>query len=44
LQDVLAASRPNLNDVVPRDLEELLAEYGDIFAMKSDDYGWTVEK
>jgi hypothetical protein len=38
LQDVITAARPNLNDTEPQELEELLTEYGDIFAMKSDDY------
>jgi hypothetical protein len=31
-------TRPNLNDAEFRELEELLNEYGDMFAMKSDDY------
>jgi hypothetical protein len=40
LQDVTAAARPNLNNGEIQDLEEL-TEYGDIFAMDSDDYGRT---
>jgi hypothetical protein len=39
LLDVIAAARPNLSDAESRELEEHLTEYGDIFAMKSDDYG-----
>jgi hypothetical protein len=39
LQDVIAAARRNLSDAESRKLEELLTEYGDIFAMKSDYYG-----
>jgi hypothetical protein len=37
---MIVAARPNLSDAEVRELEELLTEYGDIFAMKSDDYGW----
>jgi hypothetical protein len=40
LQNVIAAARPYLSDAESRDLEEL-TEYGDIFAMKSDDCGRT---
>jgi hypothetical protein len=40
-RDAIAAARPNLSDAESRDLEELLTEYGDIFAIDSDDYGWT---
>jgi hypothetical protein len=35
---VIAAARPTLSDAESQELEELLTEYGDIFAMKSDDY------
>jgi hypothetical protein len=38
---VIAATRSNLSDAEPRELEELLTEYRDIFAIKSDDYGRT---
>jgi hypothetical protein len=41
LQDVTVAAKPNLSDGKSRELKELLTEYGDIFAIKSDDYGWT---
>jgi hypothetical protein len=41
LEDVIAAAKPNLSDAYSRQLEELLTEYGDIFAMDSDDYGRT---
>jgi hypothetical protein len=37
LQNVIAAARPNLSDAQSQELEEL-TEYGDILAMKSDDY------
>jgi hypothetical protein len=36
----MAAARPNFSDAESRVLEEL-TEYGDIFAMKSDDCGPT---
>jgi hypothetical protein len=35
----MAAAKPNLSDAGSRDLEELLTEYGDIFAVDSDDHG-----
>jgi hypothetical protein len=38
LQDEMAAARPKLSDLDPRDLEHLLTEYGGICATKSDDY------
>jgi hypothetical protein len=38
---VIAAARPTLSDAESRELEELLAEYGDIFVTKSDKYGQT---
>jgi hypothetical protein len=38
---VIAADRPNLSDAGSRESEELLTEYGDIFAMNIDEYGWT---
>jgi hypothetical protein len=41
LQDVIAAVRPNLSVTEFGELEELPTKYGDIFAMKSDNYGWT---
>jgi hypothetical protein len=41
LQDVMAAAWPNLNNTQSQELEELLAKYGGIFAMKSDDCGRT---
>jgi hypothetical protein len=37
----IAAARPNLNDTEFQDLEKLLTEYRDIFAMKNDNYGRT---
>lgn len=40
-QDAMAAARPDLSDAESKALEELLIEYADIFAMKSDNYGWT---
>jgi hypothetical protein len=39
MQTVVA--RPNLSDAESRESEELLTEYTDIFAMKSDDCGRT---
>jgi hypothetical protein len=36
---VIVAARPNLSDDESQELEELLTEYGDIRAMKGDDYG-----
>jgi hypothetical protein len=41
LQDVIAAARPILSDAESRQVEKLITEYEDIFAMKNDDYGWT---
>jgi hypothetical protein len=41
VKDVVAATRTNLSDAESRELEEHLNEYGDILAMKSNDYGWT---
>jgi hypothetical protein len=43
LQNVIAAAKPNLSDAESRELEELLADYGDIFVVNSDDYGRTAE-
>jgi hypothetical protein len=37
----MAAARPNLSDAESREMEELLTEYGDSFALKSFDYGRT---
>jgi hypothetical protein len=34
---VMAAATPNLSNTESLGLEELLTEYGDIFAMKNDD-------
>jgi hypothetical protein len=36
LKDMIAVAKSKLSDAESRDLEELLTEYGDIFAMKSD--------
>jgi hypothetical protein len=33
------AARPNLSDAESRELEEILTEHGDIFDIKSDNYG-----
>jgi hypothetical protein len=41
LQDVIPASRPNLSGAESLELEDLIAEYGDIFTTKSDYYGRT---
>jgi hypothetical protein len=41
LQDVIAATKPNLSGAESRELEELLTAYGEILSIKSDDYGWT---
>jgi hypothetical protein len=38
---VIPATWLNLIDAESRELEELLIEHGDIFAMKSDDFGCT---
>jgi hypothetical protein len=38
---MITAARPNLRDAESHELEELLTKYGDIFATKGDDYGWT---
>jgi cytochrome c peroxidase len=38
LQDVIAVTKPNLSDAESWDLEDILTEYGDIFAVDSDDY------
>jgi hypothetical protein len=38
---MIAAARPNLSAAESRELEELLTEYGDIFAVRSDDCGRT---
>jgi hypothetical protein len=35
---MIAAAKPNLSDAEYQQFKELLAEYGDIFAMKSDYY------
>jgi hypothetical protein len=36
-ENVITAARPNLTDAESRELEDLLAEYGHIFDMKSVD-------
>jgi hypothetical protein len=41
LQNVIAAAKKYLIDAESRKMEELLTEYGDTFAMESDDYGRT---
>jgi hypothetical protein len=41
LQTVIAASRPNLSGAEPLKLEDLITEYGEIFATNSDYYGRT---
>jgi hypothetical protein len=41
LQDITEAARPHLSNGELHDLEELLAEYKDIFAVYSEDYGQT---
>jgi hypothetical protein len=41
LKNVIATATTNLSDAESQELEELLTKYGDIFGMKSDDYGWT---
>jgi hypothetical protein len=41
LQNVIEAAKANLSDAEVRELEGLLTEYGNIFAMDSDDYGRT---
>jgi hypothetical protein len=41
LQNMIAAAKHNLSDSESRELEELLTEYGDVFAMDRDDYGRT---
>jgi hypothetical protein len=38
LHDVIAAARQNLCDAESQELEELLTEYRDTLAIKSDDY------
>jgi hypothetical protein len=38
---VLAAPRSNLSNEETQELEELIAEYEDVFATKKSDYGWT---
>jgi hypothetical protein len=38
LQDVIAAAKPNLGDAESHELEKVLTEYRDIFAMDTDDY------
>jgi hypothetical protein len=38
---MLAAAKPNLSNAESQELEELLTEYSDIFAMDSDDYRLT---
>jgi hypothetical protein len=43
-QDMIARARPNVSDDESRGFEEFLTGYGDIFAMKSDDYGRTRER
>jgi hypothetical protein len=39
-QNMIAATRPKISDAEARVLKKLLTKYGDIFAMKNDDYGW----
>jgi hypothetical protein len=39
LQHVVAATRPHLSNGESQELEELLTEYEDIFALDSEDYG-----
>jgi hypothetical protein len=41
LQDITEAARPHLSNGELQDLEELLAEYKDIFVVYSEDYGQT---
>jgi hypothetical protein len=41
LQNMIAAATPNLRNAESRQLKKLLTEYGDIFAMKSNNYRWT---
>jgi hypothetical protein len=41
LQDVTEAARPHLSNRELQELEELLTEYEDIFAVDSDDHGQT---
>jgi hypothetical protein len=41
LQNVIAATRPNLSDAESQEFNELLTEYGDIFRMMSNNYGRT---
>jgi hypothetical protein len=43
LQDVTEAVRPHLDDGEFRELEELVAEYEDIFAVDSQDHGRTIK-
>jgi hypothetical protein len=41
LQDIIATARPHLSNREFQELEELLVEYEDIFAVDSEDYRWT---
>jgi hypothetical protein len=41
LQDTIAAAKPNPSDAASQELEQLLTEYKDTFAMDSDDYKCT---
>jgi hypothetical protein len=41
LQDMIEAARPNLGAEEIRELEDLVTEYEDVFAMQSGDYGRT---
>jgi hypothetical protein len=40
-EDMIATAMPNLTDAESRELEDLHADYGSVFAMKSDDCGQT---
>jgi hypothetical protein len=40
-QDVIVAARPDLSYAESREMEYLFTDYGDIFAIQSDDYGRT---
>jgi hypothetical protein len=41
LQDVITDIKPNLSDAESQELDEHLTEYGDIFALDSNDYRQT---
>jgi hypothetical protein len=38
---MIAAAKPNLSEAESQEFEELI-EYRNIFAIHSDDYGWTI--